>query len=194
MPHGQLEFLSEPEKKNRGPGEGCCFPELTELSKPGTAVSCLSQGLLLPYPPSSRGEKDAVRGAGGLQVMGPHGARAMAPGQQVAWAHLCHHPSLKTSGEGGLAHLQWHLPAASVGREQVLLLPGQSPGRTTRHACTQPPVTSPVWESSRCPHPTGQEKYSAQQPIREDFILLGLKGPEGGGNSQGQLSLMWIPR
>lgn len=31
--------------------------------------------------------------------------------------------------EGALAYLQWHLPADTTGREQVLLLPGHGPQR-----------------------------------------------------------------
>lgn len=59
-----------------------------------------------------------------------------------------------------------------------------SPGMTTNHACTQPFVTSPTWESPRCPHPTGQEKHPEHQPIHEDFIPSGLKGSgEGRGKS-----------
>lgn len=59
-----------------------------------------------------------------------------------------------------------------------------SPGMTTNHACTQLFVTSPTWESPRCPHPSGQEKYPEHQPIHEDFTPSGLKGSgEGRGKS-----------
>lgn len=80
--------------------------------------------------------------------------------------------------------MQWHLPTANIGREQVAASRSQSlqQGRTTNNACTQPFVMSPTWKSPKCPHPTGQGKCPEHQPICKDFILSGLKGPgEGRG-------------
>lgn len=88
--------------------------------------------------PAQRGKKDTAGKVSWHRVrpdLAGQGQRAVAAGPQVAWARLCHHPSLKTSVEGALTYVQWSLPAATTGGEQVLLLPGRGPQRESQSMC-----------------------------------------------------------
>lgn len=185
MPHGQLEFLSESEKKNRGSGEGCCFPELTELSKPGTAVSCLSQVLLLPYPPvHQRRERHSQRG----QLVPSDGtSQGKCDGSRAA---------------GGLGSpLPSSLPEDQWGGSSGAICSGtsQQPVQAeSRCYCFQ--VTVPKEDNQACLHTASCDISHVRELkvslsnwsgkmlctaayIHEDAILLGLKGSEGEGNS-----------
>lgn len=70
----------------------------------------------------------------------------------------------------------------------------QPPERATKHASTQLPGMSSTWKTPRHPYPASQEKYPAHQPIHEDFILSGLKGPGEGRGKFTRTALMWVPR
>lgn len=70
----------------------------------------------------------------------------------------------------------------------------QPPERATKHASTQPSGMSSTWKSPGHLYRASQEKYPTHQPVHDNFILSGLKGPgEGRGKFTGT-ALMWVPR
>lgn len=164
-------------EKKQGSGAGCRFPELQGLSKSIIEQLSPNSYTFYPIPLSSAEEGKAQRErsagaewrdlAGWVRVGGSGAASGLG------------YPLPSTLPEdqwgGSLAYLRRHLPAASIGREQVLLLPSHGPKEDNQarlHTAfshvshvEKPKVSLSSWPEKKCP---------AHQPIHENFILTGL--------------------